>query len=77
MPRDDVLLWNMRPQQNAPSYGTVCQLANDVYGKRVESREGGWKYPRHKPGSIVPGTGVYVPDVGIRAEIGRLRKPVA
>ena len=28
---DDVSLWDIKPKQNAPSYGVVCQLANDIH----------------------------------------------
>ncbi|HVE06187.1 MAG TPA: hypothetical protein VNE00_02960 [Paraburkholderia sp.] len=98
MIKDDVLLWDIKPQRNAPSYDTVWQLANDVHAKRVQCREGWWKYQQHNrgicldnapvvgkqgealelfdqshaaepDGSIVPGTGIYVPGLGIRAQI--------
>ena len=47
---DDVSLWDIKPKQNAPSYGVVCQLANDIHAKRVQCRESWWKYQQHNCG---------------------------
>ncbi|MCA8312593.1 hypothetical protein LGM90_29210 [Burkholderia sp. AU28942] len=47
---DDVSLWDIKPKRNAPAFGVVQQLAQEVLTQRVQCRLGWWKYQQHQYG---------------------------